>query len=112
VAFKASETGVMIWVPDERRPVGKCMVITHLTDDGVATYCGTPFYSQAEMERHTARCAAQHVDEIRRASPRVRNPGFNDPEVRGIADIEEWLNRRDDTGTTNRQAVIEGRRRM
>lgn len=111
MGLKATETGLLVWVPEDRRPVGKCTVITHCTDDGEITYCHTPLYSHREMEQHTAACAARHMDQIRKASLRERMPGFYGPES-GIPDVEQWLQRQDTAGDSNRQKVIRGDRKL
>jgi hypothetical protein len=110
--FQVNETGLYVFVPQERRPVGKCTVITRCTDDGEITHCGTPLYSRQEFERHVANCSRQHHDQIRKASLRHRMPGFHDPEQAGIPDVSRWLDEQDAAGVSNRQKVIAGRRKL
>jgi hypothetical protein len=110
--FQVNERGLYVFVPQERKPIAKCMTITNVTDDGERTYCGKPLYSQQEYEHHVTACATRHNDQIRKASLRERLPGFYHPEQSGIPDAEAWLQEQDAAGVSNRRKVIEGRKKF
>jgi hypothetical protein len=109
--FKLNERGLFVFVHEDRRPIGKCTVITSCTDDGEVTHCNTPLFTPREYQQHVARCSAEHIDAIRKAGPRTRMPGFHGPEA-GIPDVEAWLQKQDTNGVSNREKAIRGEKRL
>ena len=103
-----------IWLPSSakihnQQPTMFCTVITDV-DGGK---CGKPFYPGEEKnwERHVVACSRRHEAEIRHASLRERMPGFFGAERAGQEE-EAWLDRADAAGVTNREKVIQGRKRF
>lgn len=110
--YKVTESGLMIPVVDSSKgePRFKCTVITS-TKDGEHTYCQKPFWDAASYEAHVAKCASEHIDQIKQAAPSTRMPAFYGPEA-GIPDLERWLDKQDAAGESNRQKVIRGSKKM
>lgn len=94
--------GATIIVPQEYEAFYTCTVPVKL--DKV---CGKQFgkHERSAFEAHVGKCCAENADAIKLSQPSVRREILH-----GIfdKDLERWL----DGPNGNRQAVIEGRKRM
>lgn len=93
-------------VTSVKPPKWRCSVIVGTDEGGAAKLCGTPFTEDEhrEYQRHVTACARQHLPEIQAQSKRVRLPGFFGPDAFD-PEAEKWVRQ-------NRQALIEGRKRL
>jgi uncharacterized C2H2 Zn-finger protein len=109
--FRISETGLYIPVVDSSKgePRFKCTVIVKHRD-GENTYCQKPFWTEREYVNHVTRCSAEHVDEIRKAAPSTRQPDWMTGQ--NVTDWEDWLDKQDAGGESNRAKVIQGRKKF
>lgn len=107
--FKVTDTGLYVFVPDDREPRFTCTTIV-ASQDGEHRLCGERFADEGKWLRHVTRCAQRHSEEIQKASPSNRLPDWLGPG--NATDYEDWLDEADAGGETNRRKVIRGAKKF